>query len=83
MGSNGETVETVIEFFTGETVIEFLFLGSKISVGGICSREIQRCLFIGRKAISPRQHIEKQRHHFAHKSWSSQGYGFYSGHVRM
>ena len=28
-----------------------------------------------------RQHIEKQRHYFANKSPSSQGYGFSSGHV--
>ena len=31
----------------------------------------------------PRQHIKKQRHHFAKKGLSSQGYGFYSGHVWM
>ena len=31
----------------------------------------------------PRQHIEKQRHYFANKSPSSQGYGFSSGHVWM
>ena len=30
-----------------------------------------------------RQHIKKQRHYFANKSLSSQGYGFSSGHVRM
>ena len=29
----------------------------------------------------PRQHIEKQRHYFANKGPSSQGYGFSSGHV--
>ena len=29
----------------------------------------------------PRQHIKKQRHYFANKSLSSQGYGFSSGHV--
>ena len=29
----------------------------------------------------PRQHIEKQRHYFANKSPSSQGYGFSGGHV--
>ena len=29
----------------------------------------------------PRQHIEKQRHYFAKKGPSSQGYGFSSGHV--
>ena len=31
----------------------------------------------------PRQHIKKQRHYFANKGPSSQGYGFYSGHVWM
>ena len=31
----------------------------------------------------PRQHIEKQRHYFANKGLSSQGYGFSSGHVWM
>ena len=29
----------------------------------------------------PRQHIEKQRHYFASKGPSSQGYGFSCGHV--
>ena len=32
---------------------------------------------------SPRQHIEKQRHYFAIKGLSSQGYGFSSGYVWM
>ena len=31
----------------------------------------------------PRQHLKKQRHHFANKGPSSQGYGFSSGHVWM
>ena len=31
----------------------------------------------------PRQHIEKQRHYFANKGPSSQGYGFSCGHVWM
>ena len=31
----------------------------------------------------PRQHTEKQRHYFANKGPSSQGYGFSSGHVWM
>ena len=30
-----------------------------------------------------RQHIKKQRHHFANKGLSSQAYGFSSGHVWM
>ena len=31
----------------------------------------------------PRQHIEKQRHHFANKVPSNQSYGFSSSHVQM
>ena len=31
----------------------------------------------------PRQHIQKQRHYFANKGPSSQGYGFSCGHVWM
>ena len=32
-----------------ETVADFIFLGSKISVNGDCSHEIKRCLLLGRK----------------------------------
>ena len=35
------------------------------------------------KHDQPRQHIKKQRHYFANKGPSSQGYGFSSGHVWM
>ena len=35
------------------------------------------------KLSQPRQHIEKQRHYFANKCLSSQGYGFPCGHVWM
>ena len=32
-----------------ETVADFIFLGSKITVDGDCSHEIERCLLLGRK----------------------------------
>ena len=35
-----------------ETVMDFLFLGSKVTVDGDCSHEIKRCLLLGRKAIT-------------------------------
>ena len=35
-----------------ETVTDFISLVSKISVGGDCSHEIKRCLFLGRKAMT-------------------------------
>ena len=34
-----------------ETMTDFLFLGSKITVDGDCSHEIKRCLLLGRKAM--------------------------------
>ena len=37
---------------TIETVIDFIFLGSKITADGDCSHEIKRCLLPGRKAMS-------------------------------
>ena len=61
----------------GETVADFIFLGSKITADNDCSHEIKRCLLLGRKVMT------KQRHYFANKGLSSQGYGFSSGHVWM
>ena len=65
---DGETVQTVVDFILG---------GSKITAGGDCSHKIKRCLLIGKKIYDqPRQHIKKQRHYFANKGSSCQGYGF-------
>ena len=66
-----------------ETVRDFAFLGSRISADGDCSHKIERCLLLGTKALTNRQHIKKQRHYFANKGLSSQRYGFSSGHVWM
>ena len=35
-----------------ETVSDFIFLGSKITADGNCSHEIERCLLLGRKAMT-------------------------------
>ena len=68
----------------GETVIDFIFLGSKITAGGDCSHEIKKTLTTWKESYDrPRQHIKKQRHYFAKKGLSNQGYSFSSGHVRM
>ena len=37
---------------TGETVTDFIFLGSKITADGDCSHEIKRFLLLGRKAMT-------------------------------
>ena len=36
----------------GETVRDFIFLGSKITADGDCSHEIKRCLLLGRKVMT-------------------------------
>ena len=67
----------------GETVSDFIFLGSKITADGDCSHEIKMLTPWKESYDQPRQHIKKQRHYFANKGPSSQGYGFPSGHVWM
>ena len=49
---DGETVETVSDFILG---------GSKITVDGDCSREIKRCLLLGRKVMTNLDSILKSR----------------------
>ena len=44
-----------------ETVVDFLFLGSKITADGDCSHEIKRHLLLGRKAMTNLQSILKSR----------------------
>ena len=44
-----------------ETVTDFLFLGSKITVNSDCIREIKRCLLLGRKAVANLDSILKSR----------------------
>ena len=69
---------------TVETVSDFIFLGSKITADGDCSREIKKMLNPWKESYDqPRQHIKKQRCYFVNKGLSSQGYGFSGGRVWM
>ena len=45
----------------GETVADFIFLGSKITADGDCSHEIKRRLFLGRKVMTNLDSIFKSR----------------------
>ena len=45
----------------GETVIDFIFLGSKITADGDCSHEIKRCSLLGRKVMTNLDSILKSR----------------------
>ena len=64
-----------------ETVTDFIFLHSKITVDGECSHEIKTFVPWKKSYDKPRQSIKKQRHHFSDKGPSSQRYGFSSSHV--
>ena len=58
-GNNGKTMETVTDF---------IFSGSKITVDGDCSKEIKRCLLLGRKTMTNLYIVLKsrdKRHQFA------------------
>ena len=63
---DGETVETVADFISG---------GSKITADGDCRHEI-KMLTPWKESYDhqPRQCIKKQRHYFANKGPSRQGY---------
>ena len=45
----------------GETVTDFIFLGSRITVDGDCTHEIKRLLLLGRKAMTNLDSILKSR----------------------
>ena len=72
---DGEAVETVADFILG---------GSKIISDGVNSREIKRCLLLGRKVMTNLDSVFKSRDiTLPTEVLSSQGYGFSSGHVWM
>ena len=79
--ASGPITSWQIDGQTVETVTDFIFLDSKITADGDCSHEIKRHSL--ESYDQHRQHIEKQRHYFANKGPSSQGYDFSSSHVWM
>ena len=68
-----------------ETVTDFIFLGSRITVDSDCTHEIKRYLLLERKAVTNLDSRLKSRniHYFADKDLSSQSYDFSSSHVWM
>ena len=50
--ASGPITSWRIDGETLETVADFIFLGSKITVDGDCSHEIKRCLLLGRKVMT-------------------------------
>ena len=58
---SGPITSWKIDGETMETVTDFIFLGSRITVDGDCSHEIKRCLLLGRKAMTNLGSILKSR----------------------
>ena len=69
---DGETMETVTDFILGVP---------KSDADGDCRQEIKTLAPWKEIYDQPKQHIKKQRHYFANKGPSSQGYGFSSSHI--
>ena len=59
--ASGPIISWHIDGETMETVIDFIFLGSKITADGYCSHEIKRCLLLGTKAMTNLDTILKSR----------------------
>ena len=66
-----------------ETVADFLFWASKSLQMVTAPMKLKDAYPWKESYDQLRLHIEKQRHHFANKGLSGQGYGFSSGHVWM
>ena len=67
----------------GETVADFIFLDSKITMDGDGSRELKRRLLLGRKVMTKLDSLLKRRDYFASKGPASQSYAFSSSYVWM
>ena len=59
--ASGPIASWQIDGDTVETVSDFIFLGSKITVDGDCGHEIKRCLLLGRKVMTNLDSILKSR----------------------
>ena len=82
--ASGPITSWQIDGETMETVTDFIFLGSKFTADGDCSHEIKKTVTPWKKSYDKaRQHVKKQRRHFAYKGLFSQSYAFSSGHVWM
>ena len=60
--ASGPITSWQIDGETVETVTDFIFLGSKITVDGDCSHEIKRHLLLGRKVMTNLDSILKSMH---------------------
>ena len=74
--ASGPITSRQIDGDKAETVTDFIFLGSKITADGDCSHEIKMLAAWKKSYHKTRQHVKKQRYHFADKSLYSPSYVF-------
>ena len=79
--ASGPITSWQIDEETVETVSDLILGGSKITADGDCSHEIKRLLLLRRKVMTNLDSILKNKHYFANKCPSSQGYGFSISHL--
>ena len=79
--ASGPITSWQIEWEKMETVTDFTFLDTRITVDGDCSHRIKTLISWKKSYDQPRQRIKKQRHYFADKGLYSQSYGFSGSHV--
>ena len=66
-----------------EAVTDFIFLGSRITADSDCNCEIKTLALWKKSYNKLRQHIKKQRHHFASKGPYNQSHDFSSSHEQI
>ena len=81
--ASGPITSGQIDGETMETVTDFIFGGSKITVDGDCNHEIKRRLLLGSKAMTNLDIVLMPETSLCQQSPSSQSYGFFSIHVWM
>ena len=67
----------------GKQWLTLFFCTPKLLQMVIAAMKLKNAYSLEGNYDQPRQHIKKQRHYFANKGLSSQGYGFSSSHVWM
>ena len=81
--ASGPIASWEIDGKTVETVSDFIFGSSKITVDDEWSHEIKTFAPSKKSYDQPKHLIKKQKHYFANKGPSSQSYGFSSSHAWM
>ena len=79
--TSGPITSWQVEREKAETGTDFIFLDSKITLVKDCVMKLKMLSPWKESYDKPRQHIKKQRHHFAHKGPYCQSYVFSSSHV--